>query len=34
MNLKRLQGFRAVIEAGSVTNAARRLNMTGRPLAV
>ena len=28
MNLKRLQGFRAVIEAGSVTNAARRLNIT------
>jgi DNA-binding transcriptional LysR family regulator len=28
MNLKRLQGFRAVIESGSVTNAARRLHMT------
>jgi hypothetical protein len=28
MNLKRLQGFHAVIESGSVTNAAQRLHMT------
>jgi DNA-binding transcriptional LysR family regulator len=28
MNLKRLQGFRAVFESGSVTNAAQRLHMT------